>query len=125
VFLEAGDKRTAMTENHLVHTADGLVPARLLAAGSALLSNNTVTKIWRDESDALVSLVYTKSGRFIADGVIVSSYEHWTDPWLSLDTYFLHRLQATSLLESRVYKAYFRMESAYLDPFVHWLWPYD
>jgi hypothetical protein len=107
-----------------VHTADGVLPARLLTAGSALSSDETVTRIWRDEADASVSLIYTKSGRIIADGIVVSSYEHWTDPWLSLDAYALYQLQATSILESQAYKAYFRLESAFLDPLVLWLWPY-
>jgi hypothetical protein len=124
VYIDAGDKQTAVTENHLVHTAGGVVPARLLTVGSVLLTNDTVTRIRRDTPEALVSLIYTTSGRFVADGVVVSSYEHWTDPWLSLDTYILYVLQATSVLESRFYKAYFRMESAFLDPVVLWLWPY-
>ena len=111
MHIEAGDKQTAVTDHHLVHTASGVVPARLVRPGTALLPNDTVTRVRRDDSDALVSLIYTASGRFVADGVIVSSYEHWTDPWLSLDTYLLHLLRATSLLESRPYKAYFRMES--------------
>merc|ERR1711898_52212 len=84
VYIEAGDKQTAVTDNHLVHTAGGVVPAHLLTVGTALLTNDTVTGIRRETSetsDALVSLIYTKSGRFVADGVIVSSYEHWTDPW--------------------------------------------
>ena len=44
VHIEAGDKRTAVTDHHLVHTADGgVVPARLVRAGTALLPNDTVT----------------------------------------------------------------------------------
>ena len=79
----------------------------------------------RTDSDAEVSLIYTTSGRFLADGLVVSSYEHWSDPWLSLDAYLLHAyLGATWLLESPLYRAYFRLESAFTDPVVHWLWPY-
>ena len=124
VYIEAGEKRTAVTHDHLVHTADGVVPARFLTAGAALAANETVTRIWSDEADASVSLIYTKSGRIVADGIIVSSYEHWTDPWLSLDAYFLYLLKATDILESQPYKLYFRTESAFLDPIVHWLWPH-
>ena len=124
VYIEAGEKRTAVTHDHLVHTADGVVPARFLTAGAALAANETVTRIWSDEADASVSLIYTKSGRIVADGIIVSSYEHWTDPWLSLDAYLLYLLKATHILESQPYKLYFRMESAFLDPIVHWLWPH-
>ena len=123
VYIEVGHKRTAVTDDHLVHTTAGYVPARLLTVGSALTDNETVTGIWRKESDANVSLIYTKSGRFVADGIVVSSYGHWTDPWLSFDSYVLYSLRATRVLESRWYKAYFRMESALMDPVVHWLWP--
>ena len=124
VHIEAGDKQTAVTENHLVHTLAGVVPARLLTIGAALPSNQTVTDIRRTASDVEVSLIYTKSGRIVSDGIVVSSYEHWTDPWLSLDAYIFYAVQATHILESRAYKAYFRMESAVTDPIVEWLWPY-
>ena len=107
-----------------MYTTAGVVPARILTVGSALPTNETVTSVRRNESQALVSMIYTKSGRFVADGAILSSYEHWSDPWLSLDTYILYLLKATHILESRAYRAYFRMESAFMDPLVHWLWPY-
>ena len=124
IHIEFGGKKTSVTDHHLVYTTAGLVPARTLTVGSALLTKETVTSVQREESQAMVSLIYTRSGRFVADGAVVSSYEHWSDPWLSLDTYVLHLLQATHILESRWYKAYFRMESAFTDPLVHWLWPY-
>ena len=68
MHIEAGDKQTAVTDHHLVHTASGVVPARLVRAGTVLLPNDTVTRVQREGSDAVVSLIYTASGRFVADG---------------------------------------------------------
>ena len=88
-----------------MYTAGGVVPAWTLRSGSVLLSGETVTSVQREESEELVSMIYTRSGRFVADTAVVSSYEHWSDPWLSLDTYLLYSLRATHILESRLYKA--------------------
>lgn len=134
-----------LTGAHLIPTAEGrLIPAAYLrhgqAAGGGIVKQLTVHEA-PSESKFEVAMFYTLSGSLLAGsdfseaeennachdatscGVLVSSYEHWTDPYTSLDTRLLFHIFGSHVVNSRLYQAYFWLESDTLDKWIHYFWP--
>mmetsp|Transcript_83016 Transcript_83016/g.146656 ORF Transcript_83016/g.146656 Transcript_83016/m.146656 type:complete len:292 (-) Transcript_83016:110-985(-) len=128
-----------LTAQHLVPTADGrMVPAGYLKPG--MEAGGGVVKKLRVHTSKQVATFYTLSGSLLAGseaadhsrchdatacGVEVSSYDHWTDPYTSMDTRILFNLFGGSVVNSKLYQAYFWLESSLLDEWMHKLWPME
>jgi len=128
-----------LTAGHLVPTADGrMVPAGYLKPG--MEAGGGVVKKLRVHTSKQVATFYTLSGSLLAGseaadhsrchdatacGVEVSSYDHWTDPYTSMDTRILFNLFGGSVVNSKLYQAYFWLESSLLDEWMHKLWPME
>mmetsp|Transcript_83014 Transcript_83014/g.146652 ORF Transcript_83014/g.146652 Transcript_83014/m.146652 type:complete len:297 (-) Transcript_83014:110-1000(-) len=133
-----------LTAQHLVPTADGrMVPAGYLKPGMEA-GGGVVKKLRvhtsKPNTQFEVATFYTLSGSLLAGseaadhsrchdatacGVEVSSYDHWTDPYTSMDTRILFNLFGGSVVNSKLYQAYFWLESSLLDEWMHKLWPME
>lgn len=118
----ASGQSLRLTPLHLVPTPSGLMPAHALRQGQ-VIDAGVIEAVGPDPQEADVQLLYTISGQVLANDVKVSSYEHWTDEWLSMDARFLFRHFGATIVESSLYQTYFALESMLLDPVVHALWP--